>query len=176
LSWVEFSTGLRNDLKAISSACRRVGAIFCVDGIQGVGAFPLNVRGVDIDVMATSSHKWLMAPAGVGWMYIRRELIDKIAVSYLGQSSVSRGASLDYLAFSHPLWPDARRFEPGILNYLGMVGLEASLQQFQRVGMERVRDRIKYLTNKAVEGLRTRGYNVISSRDGEEWSGAVSFD
>jgi selenocysteine lyase/cysteine desulfurase len=175
LSWVEFSTGFRNDLKVLAKTCHERGILFCVDGIQGVGAFPLDVRETDVDVMATSSHKWLLAPTGTGWMYVRESLIDKIAISYLGQSSVSRGKSLDYLDFDLPLWPDARRFEPGILNYMGLVGLTAAIELFEEVGIDRIADRIKALTDGAVAGLLDRGYDVISSRNSAEWSGCVCF-
>ncbi|MBS7707726.1 aminotransferase class V-fold PLP-dependent enzyme [Chelatococcus asaccharovorans] len=175
LSWVEFSTGYRNDLKAIAAACHAKGALFCVDAIQALGALPLDVRDTDIDILATSSHKWLLAPTGVGWMYVRKALIERIGVSYLGQSSVSRSLALDYLDLDLPLWPDARRFEPGILNYQGLVGLTAAIALFNEVGMARVRDQIRRLSDRAVSGLLARGYTVISSRAGEEWSGAVSF-
>ncbi|MDP0930061.1 aminotransferase class V-fold PLP-dependent enzyme [Paracoccus onubensis] len=175
LSWIEFSTGFRNDLKAIADACHACGALFCVDGIQGVGALPLDVRETGIDMMATSSHKWLLAPTGVGWLYLREELIDQIAVNWPGQSSFTRGKSLDYLDFDLPFWPDARRYEPGILNYTGLVGLTAAIELFEKVGMDRVAGQIRKVTDYAVEGLRSAGLELISSRNSEDWSGVVSF-
>jgi cysteine desulfurase / selenocysteine lyase len=175
LSWVEFGTGYRNNLCAIAEACHAKAAFFCVDAIQGVGALPLDVRATDIDIMATSSHKWLLGPLGVGWLYIRRSIIDKIEVSVVGQTSVERTVATDYLDYSLPLWPDARRFEPGVQNHLGLIGLQAALGLLNEIGIDHIRDRIKYLTDRIVIGLIERGYHVISSRVDEEWSGAVCF-
>jgi len=175
LSWVEFMSGFRNDIASIAAACRSRDVIFCVDAIQALGVFPIDIHAVGVDILATSSHKWLLSPTGVGWMYVRKGVLERIAVTSMGQSSVVRNVSLDYLNFDLPLWPDARRFEPGIHNQLGLIGLEAAIGLFNEVGLDRVRDRVKHLTDLAVTGLRERGYTVLSSRDGEEWSGAVCF-
>jgi len=175
LSWVEFGTGYRNNLRAIADACHAKDALFCVDAIQGLGALPLDVRKTDIDMMATSSHKWLLGPLGVGWLYVRRNLIGKIGVSVVGQTSVQRQISTDYLDYTLPLWPDARRFEPGVQNHLGLIGLHAALGLLNEIGIDHIRDRIKYLTDRIVIGLIERGYHVVSSRVDEEWSGAVCF-
>ncbi len=72
LSFVEFATGFRNDLRAIGQLCRERGIYFCVDGIQGLGALDLKVTQSPIDFLAAGGPKWLMGPIGAGFLYCRR--------------------------------------------------------------------------------------------------------
>jgi cysteine desulfurase/selenocysteine lyase len=176
LSWVEFSTGYRSDLRSIANACHERGALLCVDAIQGLGALRFDARAFDVDIAVTSSHKWLLGPTGVGWMYCKQEVIDRLAVCFAGQCSVDRRGSRSFLEYDLPLWPDARKFEPGVHNQPGLVGLEASLELFREVGMRRVEERVKGLGDLVARGLTDRGFHVVTSRDGEDWSGIVSFE
>src|SRR5215831_13116000 len=76
LSFVEFSSGFRNDLDAVGSLCRERGVHFFVDAIQGLGALPLDVQRTPVDFLAADGHKWLLGPGGAGVFFVRRELID----------------------------------------------------------------------------------------------------
>jgi selenocysteine lyase/cysteine desulfurase len=58
------------DLEAIGAACRRVGAVLCVDATQSVGALPLDVKRVDPDFLAVASYKWLLGPVQ-SWVSVR---------------------------------------------------------------------------------------------------------
>ena len=78
LSAVMFATGFRNDLQAVGQICRERGIYFVVDGIQALGALPIDVQACNIDVLATGSQKWLMAAPGSGFLYMRQELIDDL--------------------------------------------------------------------------------------------------
>ena len=60
LSHVEYASGQRFDVRSIGRYCRRRGILFCVDAIQSLGVFPINVHEMCIDVLATDDHKWLL--------------------------------------------------------------------------------------------------------------------
>jgi len=173
LSWVEFSTGYRNDLATIGRACHAHGALLAVDGIQGIGALRFDARALEVDFLGFSSHKWLLGPLGVGWFYCRRELQRELDVVMIGQGSVDQGSS--WLDYDRELWPDARRFESGAPNSLGLAGVEAALDVFADVGMERVETQIKTLTDRLASGLEERGYRLAVQREADDWSGVVSF-
>ena len=66
ISHVAWINGLRHDLVAISDICRASGAYLCVDAIQSLGTGPVSVADGRIDFLASGSHKWLMAPLGLG--------------------------------------------------------------------------------------------------------------
>ena len=173
LSWIEFSTGYRNDLATIARACRDRGALLAVDAIQGIGAMRLDVRALEIDFLGFSSHKWMLGPLGVGWFYCRRELLDRLDVVIVGQAGVDQGPS--WLDYDRQLWPDARRFETGAPNALGLAGVEAALDLFAEVGMEQVERRIKALSDRLAAGLEERGYRLGVRRGPDDWSGIVTF-
>jgi selenocysteine lyase/cysteine desulfurase len=88
LSFVEFDTGFRNDLAAIGQLCRERGVYLCVDGIQGLGAIPLDVSKVPIDFLSAGAPKWLMGPIGSGFFYCRCDLIDRLIPAFAGWQSV----------------------------------------------------------------------------------------
>src|SRR6266536_2434744 len=62
ISFVQFLSGYRAPLQAIGEICRRNGTIFLVDAIQGLGAFPIDVRACGIHALASDGHKWIMGP------------------------------------------------------------------------------------------------------------------
>ena len=78
VSLVQFSSGYRVDLEALSAATRRTGAWLVVDAIQGVGQLPLDLSRVQVDILACGGQKWLLSPWGSGFVYVRRELIARL--------------------------------------------------------------------------------------------------
>jgi selenocysteine lyase/cysteine desulfurase len=175
LSWVEFSSGYRNDLRAIGQACHDRGALFVVDAMQCLGALRFNVRELNVDFFGAASHKWLLGPTGVGWLFCRRDLIEQLDLVIVGQKSYDPGTTTSMLDYNLQLWPDARRFEPGKANAIGAVGLEAAIDLLVEVGIDRIEAQVKRLTDLLAAGLVERGFQLGAPRDGEYWSGIVSF-
>ena len=70
ISFVQYLSGYRAPIEAIGEICRRSNCIFVVDAIQGLGAFPLDVRKCNIDALAADGHKWLLGPEGCGILYV----------------------------------------------------------------------------------------------------------
>ena len=99
ISFVEFSNGFRNDLEKIGNLCKANNIIFSVDGIQGIGAIPIDVEKFQIDFISNGGHKWLMGPMGAGFMYIRPELFEKIKPAYTGWLAVETAWSKRICSF-----------------------------------------------------------------------------
>jgi cysteine desulfurase/selenocysteine lyase len=174
LSFVEFGTGFRNDLRAIGQLCRERGVYFCVDGIQGLGALDLKVTQSSIDFLATGAAKWLMGPIGAGFLYCRRALIEKLVPIRVGWWGVVDRD--DFFRYDSPLREDARRFEEGSLNFLGIHGLGASLELLLEVGISQIEERVLSLTDYLIVGLQERGYNITTPiASPQERSGIVCF-
>jgi selenocysteine lyase/cysteine desulfurase len=174
VSWVAFSNGCRRDLKVIGDIARRVGALFLVDAIQGLGVFPLDVRETPIDFLAADGHKWMLGPEGAGLAYIRRDRLPLLRPTGVGAHSVVH--AYDYTHIELNLKNDASRYEGGSTNVPGMLGFGASLELLQSLGVENIAAAILDITDHACEELRKLGLNVISPRNGEERSGIVSFE
>lgn len=174
VSFVEFATGFRNDLAALAELCHAHDVLLCVDGIQGVGALPLDVGQVPLDFLSVGGPKWLMGPIGTGFLFIRRNHIlrlDPAMAGWLGTTDVH-----EYFRYDLPWRDDARRFEEGSLNSIGAAGLDAAIKLLLSVGLETIEQRIMTLTDQLIEGLRQCGYQVITpALHWPERSGIVSF-
>lgn len=174
ISHVQYLNGFLSDLGALGSFCREHGIIFSVDAIQSAGAVPIDVESMKIDFLASGSHKWLMAPEGAGFVYVTEEMQNRIQQVYVGWTSVS-----DYFErmrdFKLELDPTARRYENGVLNSAGIIGLGASLDVLLKAGIENIREHILDLTDHLIARLDERGIEYITPADRSERSGIVSF-
>lgn len=112
VSWVSFETGLRLDLARLGAACRDRGIYFVVDGMQGIGAAPIDVRACHIDMLACGGQKWLLSPWGTGFVYVRRELVRQLEPQAVGWMSTRASEDFTRLCdYDLTYFDDARRFE-----------------------------------------------------------------
>src|SRR5260370_31937250 len=108
VSFVQFSNGYRADLARLGVACRANGTFLVVDGIQGVGNSVLDVRETPVDILACGGQKWLLAPWGSGFVYVRRELISVLEpavagwIAFRGTDDFSRLPEYNPTFPSHP--------------------------------------------------------------------------
>jgi selenocysteine lyase/cysteine desulfurase len=173
LSHVQYASGQRHDLAAVGRFCRERGILFSVDGIQSLGVLPVDVRAMNVDFLSADGHKWLLGPEGAGVFYCRRELLATTRPLIVGWMNVINDQA--YGDYDFTLKPDARRFEGGTHNLPGLLALKASLEMLLGLGVESVAARLRVLTERLIAGLREKGYQVVSPRGDDEWSGIVSF-
>ena len=173
LSSIEFASGFRNDLDRIGRICQERQVLFMVDAIQSLGAMKLDVHGSRIDFASADAHKWLCGAEGSGIFYCSRKAMKKIDVVNLGWAGVLNPG--DYLNYDMTLQRDARRFETGTFNTVGIYGLKAAIDLLLEVGIEEIEARVLALTDRLCGSLNERGYTVFSSRAPNERSGIVSF-
>lgn len=173
VSFVDWNTGGRTGLQPLGALCRQRGILFCVDGIQGVGAIPLDVERDGIDCLAVGGHKWLLAPEGCGCLFISRRVVDRLQSVLHGWKSVRH--SEIYLPYHFDPRPDAAKFEPGSPAMLGTHALGAAIDLLLEVGPERIEARLLELTDRLAAGLRARGAEIVSPWGAGERSGIVVF-
>jgi selenocysteine lyase/cysteine desulfurase len=174
LSYVQFSNGFRADVDTLGELCRARKILLVVDAMQAVGALAVDVHRSPIDVLATASNKWLLGPFGCGWLYVRRELIEQIQPLVFGVYTMTPRTT--YLDHSLTLRSTARRFDDGVPNFLGLAGLQPSLNLLRTVGPAVIEARVLALTDRLAEGLTARGYTVLSPREKPgERSSIVTF-
>ncbi len=173
ISFVEFSSGFRNDLQAIGQLCKENNIIFSVDGIQGLGALPLDVEKYQIDFVSNGGHKWLMGAMGAGFMYIGPELFAKLKPAFTGWLAVEK--AWDFLDYQLELLPDARRFEYGTANFMGITALSASVELLDEIGLPNIQRHLFQLGEFLVTELEKTGLRFVNSKDKAHWSGIFSF-
>ena len=173
VSYVQFLNGYRIDPEDIGRLCRSRNIIFSVDGIQGVGAVPLDVRAAGIDFLANGGHKWLMGPMGCGFMYIKPELHERLEPAFAGWLSVKN--SWDFLDYRLDFLDDAERYELGTANFLGIAGARAASDLLVEVGPARIERHLLELGNYLIEAMETSGFVYTGSRDEKHRAGICSF-
>ena len=174
ISQVQFLTGYRVDLRKIGEICRKKNIIFCVDGIQGIGAFPLDVVEEKIDFLACGTQKWLMGLQGLAFIYISEELQDQITPKYVGWTSVEDSWNL--LHYDLKLKKAADSFQTGTTSAIGVCALNASLDLFNLYGFENVTRDILSNTKYFINKLDSIGLSPIMLGIEQLYlSGIVSF-
>jgi cysteine desulfurase/selenocysteine lyase len=162
LSSVAFHNGFAADVNAIGELCARRNALFCVDGIQGLGVIPIDVRQAKVSFLAADGHKWLCGPEGATVFYVAAEHREKLEVMEHGWTNVERQGR--FIDCGLELLPDARRFEAGSLNTNGIYGLRAAIELLLEVGIDTIRDRVLTLANRLADGLAREGFVIGSPR------------
>ena len=173
IDWVNFVDGATVDLEAVGSACRDRGITFVVDAAQGLGALRLDVVKAGIDILAAPSHKWLLGPVGLGFVYVAPRLLDTLQPWNAGWVNIaSRTGFRNLLQLAGDPPADATRFETGSPPYSLLAPWGVSLDLLAEAGAEAVEGRILSLASRAREGIlelsasaagRSRGLTLLSS-------------
>jgi cysteine desulfurase / selenocysteine lyase len=176
LSSVQFATGFRMDLEAFARECREHGAFLVVDAIQSVGCIPVDVRATGIDVLATAGHKWLLSPFGTGFVYVRRELQERLSPTFVGwgglEASTDLTQVLDYRLDFHA---DARRYEGGTPPFEALAGFAESLELLSEVGPDHILARVGMLLAPLFDWLELRPELLGSEPTPRRRSGIVAI-
>jgi len=173
ISFVQYLSGYRAPLAAIGEICRRHGCLYMVDAIQGLGAFPVDVRACHIHALAADGHKWLLGPEGCGILYVDRALQDRVEPVEFGWTNVAHYA--DYASRDMSLRPDAGRYECGTLNTIGCYGLRAAIEFLLEVGVAEIAAHVQALGDRIARGVAAKGYEALDARTPATGAGIVSF-
>lgn len=172
LSSVQYASGFRSDLVRLGAACRERGILFVVDAIQSLGGLAHDVERENIDVLAASSHKWLLGLEGSGVLYVSDRVVDRIRPVRSGWRSMRNQTNWTDMAID---WNEgAKRFESGTLNPYSIAALGGALEIFLEAGPDPIERRVLALADRAAEGLAAQGFHVISSRRPGETSGIIA--
>jgi len=178
MSWVGYATGWRVNLREVADVCRRVGCLFFLDAIQGLGVFSIDVQADGVDFLAADGHKWLLGPEGAGLLYGKREHLALLRRLMVGWNSVAQGS--DYTRIELNLKHEASRYEGGSQNMVGFIGLGASLDLLTSLGVgprsSPVAEHLLKITDYACQRLQELGATLHASRDADHRSGIVTFN
>ena len=176
-STVSFAPGFRTDVDKLGKACRERGVCFLVDAAQSAGIVHTDVRLSNIDALAVSTQKGLLADYGMGFCYIRREWADKMVPAYLARFGVDLGdaheAALGDLSFKFA--KGARRFDLGNYNFANTAMVDASLQQILDIGTRRIEAHVTQLSHALAQGYLDMGVPVAGGKPGQHLAGIVTI-
>jgi cysteine desulfurase/selenocysteine lyase len=172
LASCHFVTGTRLDYQAIGKFLRERKILFCLDGIQTLGAFPTTVEHVDF--LAADAHKWLLGPCAAGLMYVRHDLQEKVRPQIYGWNNVRcpNFSAQEQIVFHK----NAQRFEAGTHNLLGIVGLNAAMELILEIGVDAIAAELLRKRAWLVPAIEAKGYQVLGAKAAPAASsGIVTF-
>ena len=162
VSHVQFASGFRMDLERLGRLVRQHDALLVVDAIQALGVVPIDVESELVDVAAGASHKWLLAPEGVGYLYLSDRARDRIQPTLVGWISVPQPE--DFQNFEQGWNKGTLAWETGTGPSSLVYGLKASLELLTALGVEQTARYLEQLTDHLCDRLRAKTYEVVSSR------------
>ena len=164
LSWIQFFNGYKNDLKAIGKICQSHGIYFVVDGIQGMGVEPINLKQLGVDIFTAGSQKWLLSGQGGGFFYIGRALQDEMTPPLASWMDVDwKGNYTDLFHYDKPAVKSARRFEMGYYNVLNIVSLFPPLKLISDLGLREIQSHNYALIDQLAEYIDNSDFYRITS-------------
>jgi len=178
ISHVEYVNGLRNDLRALSEIAHKHGAYLIVDAIQSAGAMQIDVKKDDVDFLATACYKWLLSPAGAGYLYVKEELTEKFEPLFVGSASVNQEIfdTIDFWdIWNLKLSQTASRFEVGTPSYVSFRGAAEALKMILNFGIENIETRILKITDHLIESIKNLGLKLQTPEELQYRSGIVNF-
>jgi selenocysteine lyase/cysteine desulfurase len=153
------------DLVRVGEAARSVGAALVVDGMQSVGARPLDVGEVQPDFLVTSSYKWLLGPYGLGFMYVGERFRDGEPIEH---NWINRRGAEDFsrlVDYEDAYGPGARRYDVGERsNFVLLPMAVEALRQVLAWGVGEIETALGVLTGRIEERAREAGIGAVPAR------------
>ena len=171
IAHVSNTLGTINPVKQIAEYAHSKGAIVIVDGAQSVPHMKVDVRDLNVDFLVIAGHK-LLAPMGIGVLYGKKELLEKMPPVLFGGDMVEyvyeQETTFNVLPY---------KFEAGTQNVEAAVGLSKAIDYLNEIGMDNVEKIEKELISYAIEEISKLDYvKIYGPRDLEKRGGVLSFE
>lgn len=171
ITHVSNALGTINTVKEIAEYAHSKGSIVIVDGAQSVPHMKVDVRDIDADFLVIAGHK-LLAPMGIGVLYGKKELLEKMPPLMFGGDMVEyvyeQETTFNVLPY---------KFEAGTQNVEGAVGLSKAIDYLNEIGMDNIEKIEKELMTYAYEEMSKLEYvKIYGPKDIEKRGGVLSFE
>lgn len=162
--------GITNPVKEITEYAHKMGAVVVVDGAQSAPHMRVNLKDIGCDFFALSGHK-MLAPMGIGALYGRKELLEKM------QPFLTGGEMIEYVTRQDATYAELpHKFEAGTVNAGDAVGLAEAIKYIENVGFDAIRQQEEKLTALLMDGMSKLPYiKIYGSRDPKKHCGIVTF-
>ncbi|MEK6960498.1 MAG: cysteine desulfurase [Nanoarchaeota archaeon] len=163
--------GVTNPAKEICKIAHKKGTLVMLDGAQSVPGMEIDVHDIGVDLLSFSGHK-MLGPTGTGVLYGKKEILEKLDQFIVGGETVKNSTYEDFVIEDVP-----HRFEAGLQDYAGIVGLGEASRYLRKIGLSAVAKHEARLNKVISEGLATeRKIELIGPVDPAQRSGIYSFN
>ncbi len=163
-------TGEIIDARRVADLAHKAGALVILDATKAVGHTTVDAKALDCDFLFFSGHK-MLGPTGIGVLYGKRELLEKMEPSFFGGGMIE-SADLKEARFL----PLPSRFEPGTPNIAGAIGLAEAARYIEKIGLSEIKKHSEKLVSYAIEKLSViPGIRILCEREPARNIGIVSF-
>lgn len=186
VSRVEWTSGIKYDMKALSELSHQHGAYLVDDGYQAVGATDVDLHRDGVDFFTAGSEKWLCTPMMIGFFYINKELISDFEPTYRNYHSVEEafrdGAPWErpdhdnILSYDKPLYGDARKYYRGCVSDEHIWGFDACLRYFNELGLRNIQKKTSRLSQYLIDELKDQDVKVNTPEEPERRAALVTYD
>ena len=159
ISHVTPMEGFRHNIGAVAEIAHAKGALVMVDGAQSAGAMHVDLHETGVDFFATTAMKWLLGAAGVAFLYVARRHHDRLP------TRAAYASAYEFDIHNFRLRSDARRFELGMLNLMGLAFTKPGLGILLETDMRMVEEHNLRLSGRCIAGMKERGMDVTTSDD-----------
>jgi kynureninase len=163
ISHVLFRTSQVLDLEPIVSQAHRMGALVMVDAYQAVGAVPLDVHGLEVDLLTGGSVKWLCGGPGAAYLYVRPQVARTLEPAFTGWFGHENPFEFDTGPMRHD--HGARRFWTGTPGIPSFAAARPGFEIVARIGVGRIRAKSLHQTERMIRWAGEFGFRVVSPRD-----------
>ncbi|MFW9831924.1 MAG: aminotransferase class V-fold PLP-dependent enzyme, partial [Candidatus Thorarchaeota archaeon] len=169
--------GTKHDANAIIRAIKAANprCLIFIDGAQAIGHFPVNVKAMGCDFYSFSGHKGPLGPPGTGGLFVRDEILPRMAPEELGGGTIAVVTEKDYMLRSDHR---TRRWEAGTPNIIGLIALGAAVKYLSRIGIDQIAIHEHRLTKYLLNELRDLpSLMIYGPKEDMTWKiGAVCFN
>ena len=160
---MSYRTGHRQDVAEIARVAHEHGALCLADSYQAVGAIDLDVRALGVDFVTGGTVKYLLGSAGLGFLYVRRELLAQLLPTQTGWFADEDIFQMDISDYSPAA--DARRFDAGTPPVPNIYGGVAGMSIIEEAGVAAIEAHVSALATRLIAGLDELGATVVTPRD-----------
>jgi selenocysteine lyase/cysteine desulfurase len=165
--------GSTQDLAHLATQAHQYGALVFVDAYQTLGTMPVNVRETGVDFLSSGNLKYLMGTSGVAFLYVRRELIEKLTPTVTGW--FGRVNPFAFAAKTLDWSPTASRLDTGTPPVINVYIARAGMQIINQLGPAAIREWHEVLGRHMIEGGRQRGLELFGPTDVSHKTACTAF-
>jgi selenocysteine lyase/cysteine desulfurase len=162
---ISYRTGHRHDVAEIARITHEAGALCLADSYQAIGAIDVDVRALGVDFITGGTVKYLLASAGLGFLYVRGELLPELLPTQTGWFADEDIFRMDISDYSPAA--DARRFDAGTPPVPNIYGGLAGMSIVEEAGTAAIEEHVAGLAQRLIDGLDELGAVVVTPREPE---------